>query len=505
MARPRRVHKRQNPILALIALIFIAAYAVIGLSPSFTGFVKEAPAVMAAPTETMPAMETEAEDKEPADMASEPAAVPVPEVITFPGGVAVDYDMKRIALSGISSDNAAKCAASLSVMPELAVVDLTGSELNSEALAAVCSGAPDVRFIYDFDLLGQNVNMRTETLDLTGITHNDVADAANYLSVMKQLKLVDLGSANTSPDLSWEDIGILEAAAPWAKFDYNYILCGKEFSTADGVIKLTHVKMNDEGAAVREVLPYVYSKYLDMDSCGVSNEQMASLRDDFPNTKVVWRIWFGQGGSYTCRTDVTRILATKVSRGGLLTTGNIDNIKYCTDVKYLDVGHNDPLDSVEYVRNMPHLTTAIIAMTAITDISPFEDCPYLEYLEVFSMPYFSDISPLQNCTNLRHLGIQHNPNLTDISPIMSLDLDRLWIGGASSVPYAQVEEYRSKHPYCEIDTTCEGVDMGNWRYTNYDVSTGVYSYVQRYRFLRDQMGYSILLYSFPENDIKYKG
>lgn len=504
MARPRRKHKRQNPVLALIALIFIVAFVVIGLSPSFTGFVKEAPAAAEAPAEKV--MDTAVEAPEAESVAAmEPVATPVPDVLTFPGGVAVDKDMRRISLSGINSDNAGKCADMLPLMTDLAVVDLTGSDLSSEALAAVCAAAPDVRFIYDFDLLGQSVDMRTETLDLSGISAADVNEAANYLSVMKQLTLVDLGSSETSPELSWEDIGKLEQAAPWAKFDFNFNLWGRDVSTADGVINLNHITMNDGGASVRAVMPYVYAKYLDMDTCGVSNEDMASLRADFPDTKVVWRIWFGQGGAYTCRTDVTRILATKVSRGGLLTTSNIDNIKYCTDIKYLDVGHNDPLDSIEYVRNMPHLTTAILAMTAITDLSPLEDCPYLDYLEVFSMPYLSDLTPLQNCTYLRHLGIQHNPKLTDISPIMGLNLERLWIGGGYSMPYAQIEEYRASHPYCEIDTTCEGVDMGTWRYTNYDVMTGVYTYVTRYRFLRDQMGYSILLYSFPENDIKYKG
>lgn len=505
MARPRRKHKRQNPILALIALIFIAAFVVIGLSPSITGFVREAPAVTEAPVQSvMPEENDEMPEAEPVS-APEPTVTPVPDVLTFPGGVAADRDIKRLALSGINADNAAMCADLLSVMPGLTVVDLTGSELNAEALAAVCSAAPEARFVYDFDILGQSVNMRTETLDLTGITHDDIVDTANYLSVMKQLTLVDLGSSESSPELSWEDIGILESAAPWAKFDYNYTLCGKEFSTADGVINLSHVRMDDGGAAVRAVLPYVYSKYLDMDTCGVSNEQMASLRDDFPGTKVVWRIWFGPTGAYTARTDVTRILASKASRAGNLTASSIDSIKYCTDLKYLDIGHNDPLDTCEFLRSMPHLTALIIAMDNISDLTPLETCTHMEYLEIFSMPYLSDISVLSNLTELKHLAIQHNANLTDIRAIMDLDLDRLWIGPDYKFPYAQIEEYQSYHPYCEINLTTEGVDMGDWRYTHYDEMTGVFTYVTRYRFLRDQMGYSILLYSFPENDPKYNG
>lgn len=51
-----------------------------------------------------------------------------------------------------------------------------------------------------------------------------------------------------------------------------------------------------------------------MDSCGVSDEEMAAIRDDFPDVNVVWRIWFGTG--YSVRTDVEKILASQPQRAG---------------------------------------------------------------------------------------------------------------------------------------------------------------------------------------------
>lgn len=503
----QRPHRKQNPILAVLAMILIVAMTVTTISPwkraditvdntVKTEKVPEA-AVEAVENEAAP----EAKNAEEATEAA-PAAAPVVAegTLAFPGGVEVDAQAKSVALTNLSSADVGKVAELLGTMPRVCVVDLGSAGISMDELAALKNSAPDARFIYSFEFMGQSVNMRTETLSLVGLSHNDVQNAATMLSCLPELKMVDLGDGNSSPELSWEDIGILENAAPNAVFDYNYNLCGKEFSTADGVINLSHVAMNDGGAEVRAVLPYVYSKFLDMDSCGVGDEQMAAIRDENPDMKVVWRVWFGPNGSYTVRTDTTRILASKPSVAGELRAGNVDSLIYCTDVKYLDIGHNERLETCYFVGYMPHLTSIILAMTEISDISMFANCPHLDYVEIFTMKNLSDISVLSQLKEIKHLAIMHNPSLYDISPIMELDLQRLWIGPDNKFPDSQIEEYAANHPYCELDLTTVGDQMGTWRYTKFDVETGVYTWSPRYKFLRDQMGYSMLLYSFDYND-----
>ena len=105
-------------------------------------------------------------------------------------------------------------------------------------------------------------------------------------------------------------------------------------------MNLSHISITDNGELVRQVISCMPNlRYLDMDTCGVDNVHMAHIRDDFPNIKVVWRIWFGT--NYTVRTDVKKILASMPSVGGDLTVANTYNLRYCTEVKYLDVGHNE--------------------------------------------------------------------------------------------------------------------------------------------------------------------
>lgn len=500
----QRPHRKQNPILAVIALILIVAMTVTTISPWKRADIKveAAPAADRTVAEPENADESESAPEPEAKAEAEPAAVPVMAegTVSFPGGVEVDVQAKNVSLTNLSSADVDTAANLLGTMPRVCVVDLGNTNISVDDLAKLRSSAPDARFIYSFDYMGQSVNMRTETLSLVGLGHNDVQNAATMLSCLPELKMVDLGDGSSSPELSWEDIGILEKAAPNAVFDYNYSLCGKEFSTADGVINLSHVAMNDGGAAVREVLPYVYSKFLDMDTCGVGDVQMAAIRDENPDIKVVWRVWFGPNDSYTVRTDTTRILASKPSVAGELRAGNVDPLIYCTDVKYLDIGHNERLETGYFIGYMPHLTAVILAMTEIDDISMFANCPHLEYVEIFTMKNLSDISVLSQLKELKHLAIMHNPSLKDISPIMDLDLYRLWIGPDNEFPDSQIEEFAAKHPYCELDLTTVSDQMGTWRYTKFDVETGVYTWSPRYKFLRDQMGYSMLLYSFDYND-----
>ena len=208
--------------------------------------------------------------------------------------------------------------------------------------------------------------------------------------------------------------------------------------------------------------------YLDMDFCGVSNEDMAVIRDAYPNVKVVWRVWFGD--NYTARTDVEKILASKPSAGGELRDRDAQILKYCTDVKYLDVGHNVLLSDMSFVAYMPDLEVAILAMDAFTDITPLENCTKLEYLEIQTNDNLVDITPLGKLTNLEHLNIAHCRKISDISPLFNLTkLKRLWLGSTGPVPKEQIAALEDALPDCEFNTTVyDDPTSEGWRIDHVD-------------------------------------
>ncbi|MBQ8076085.1 MAG: hypothetical protein IJ237_08885 [Oscillospiraceae bacterium] len=330
------------------------------------------------------------------------------------------------------------------------------------------------------------VSPEDDFLDLTGLTSSEVPAAIDVIRQLPLLDTVELGN-DTLSKLTWEEISALQEAAPNAEFLYSFTLYGKTFTLSDETMDLNHIPIDDNGALVRQVIGCMpHLQVLDMDTCGVDNEHMARLRDAFPNIKVIWRIWFGT--NYTVRTDVKKILASMPSVGGDLTPENTRTLKYCTEVKYLDVGHNEILRDISFAAYMPDLEVAIFAMLNFTDLTPLANCTKLEYLEIQTNK-IADLSPLKNLTGLHHLNLGFNTDIHDLSPLYGLtNLERLWIGKFTSIPQAQVDEMQRLVPNCVIDVEATDPHAG-WRYGN-----------ERYELLVKQFGYDTQDYAFPWKD-----
>ena len=251
--------------------------------------------------------------------------------------------------------------------------------------------------------------------------------------------------------------------------------------------------IRDNGDALFSVLSCMnHCSYVDLDSTGISESSLEKLRALFPQTKIVWRVWFGE--NYSVRTDVERILASKPTVGGMIKDASM--LRYCTDVKYLDLGHNDDLADLSFVASMPQLEVLIIAMTGITDISPLRNCPRLEYLELNSTN-IADLSPLEKLTELHHLNIAACPRIKDIAPLYGLtELERLWIGRDTPVPEEQARHMKELVPTCKVNTTADDPHGDAWRFTDYDPEEPKYYWVPRYELLRKQLGYNYQEYSF---------
>lgn len=294
-------------------------------------------------------------------------------------------------------------------------------------------------------------------------------------------------------------------------------LYGVHFNLEDEELDLSYIRIGDGWPEVLETAKRMPNlRRLVMDSCGVQNEDMARIRDALPNTEVVWRINFGL--QYTARTDATRILASSPSIGGNLRSGDLEKLKYFTKMKYLDIGHNETIKDLSFVRYMPDLEVLIIAMNPLGDLTPLADCENLEYLELF-YSRTDDLSPLAGLKNLKHLNVGHCPFLKDISPIYDLDLERFFLGAFAScpVPPEQVDHYRELHPDCEVENQYFESSEGTWRRAAYLQGEELEWYMQqpyynesrktfapRYALLRDQMEYDTLNYSTKQNDPDYR-
>ena len=462
--------------------------------------------------------------------------------VTLPDGQTLSSDATAVNLSAMDPALLPQAASLLQYLPNLQTVDLGvaqgGASIPSDVLASLAAACPNADIHYALSLLGREVSLTDTELDLSTLTAEQVPEAASVLRSMNSLQLIHLGSENGG--IGWDGVAAIHEAAPAAALDYGFSLWGVDTNLSADYLSFSHIRMNDQGAAVRGVLPYMTRlQTLDMDTCDVSNENMAVIRSENPNVNVIWRIWFA---GYSVRTDVERILASSTARGGVVTNEEAAKLQYCTKVKYLDLGHNGAITDISFVRSMPDLEVLILAINDISDISPLADCHKLEYLEINSTNV-TDLTPLSNLTSLRHLNIgrtvkndnntgddMNRPRVTDITPLYGLSgLERLWIGSmtASGIPAEQIAYMKELLHELPPDPNDDFVDnqkvnviasdpsQGTWRFDEHvDNSKWAfwlehgyfnYDYMPRYALLREQFQYDLgdAAYSLPQNDPLY--
>ena len=348
---------------------------------------------------------------------------------------------------------------------------------------------PDMTVTGSVKVGGVSVPVDAERADLSKMKADGFAALEEAVTALPRLKQVDFGS-DKQGHARLKQIAAFMEANPDVETAYTFTAFGKEIDIHADKLDFNHIEMDDQGKEVREILSCMPDvTFLDMDFCGVDDEHMAKIRDDFPDVKVVWRIWFGT--NYSVRTDVEKILASAPQVGGMLTPETTKSLIYCTDLKYLDIGHNEGLKDLYFVRYMPKLEVLICMWGSITDISPLADCPHLEFLEIFTNS-ITDISPLKDLHELKHLNMCWNLGLTDLSPIYGLtQLERLWIGTTTGIPRDQIEKFKELVPDCEVNDWC-GDPHTNWRWGT-----------ERYALLQEQFGYVNYEYEFYWRDPLY--
>ena len=329
-------------------------------------------------------------------------------------------------------------------LPNLANLELPKTGLDSEELQQIRDAYPNLELRYTVELFGREMGMETTELDLSDMKPAQVEELADVLALLPELQTINLMASDGTSAFTPVDVKKVMDAAGEATVLYTFELFGKTVSTTDERVEFKKVKIGNEGIPqIREALDILPNcTYFLMDTCGVDNEVMAQLRSDYPDTKVVWRVFWA---FYHDLTDMEMIHCTCK-----LTDENVEVLKYCNDVKYLDIGHNSDLSNIDFVKYMPKLEIAIVVDSKIESLEPFASCPNLQWLEIVNCHKIDDLSPLTNCKELKGLNMSCAYDVKDLTPLFELEnMERLYLG-SHLVPKEMVEAAREAMPDCWI-------------------------------------------------------
>lgn len=241
---------------------------------------------------------------------------------------------------------------------------------------------------------------------------------------------------------------------------------GEEWDPASTTIDLGDRVVTDFDELITFLDQMPNLQHVDMWETVMTADVCDLLAGRYPNIQWGWTMKLkGKDHDHLIRTDYTSWSTLHNRNTSHHTSEDFRILKYCWDLKALDVGHNS-VTSLDFLYDLPDLRVLIIALNQITDITPVASLTKLEYIELFHNK-ITDISALGGLTHLLDVNICFN-RIADWSPLKNLvNLQRLWMYSSQSAnkrpPEAVVKELRELFPNALIDDKHYST-TGQWRY-----------------------------------------
>lgn len=354
----------------------------------------------------------------------------------------------------------------LAYLPNLTTLSLPGVELTAEQVEALLEAYPALELEYTVDLFGTTYDQSLTSLDLSAMTSDQVEEATRELGLLTHLTDVTLSSS-----LSLEDVAALQDAAPRVTFHYSFTLFGKTLSTTDTEVSYSNQSIGDSGESeLRLALAVLDScERFVLDNCGFSNDVLAAVREDFRDgPKVVWRVYFGVDGRYNLLTDADTLRAVYN-----VTDDTCGPMRYCEDVKYMDIGHNEYLTDLSFVGYMPELEVLIASECAVVELPEgIGNCKNLTWLELAYCYKLENIDALSGCEGLQYLNISYS-KVTSYVALDSLPLVR-FVALSPKATTAEQNTFVALHSGCRTVYYGYSNPYTPWRYDDNGVTFNDY-------------------------------
>lgn len=380
-----------------------------------------------------------------------------------------DYpiDTEKVSLTDHGYTNIETLITKLSYLPSLKEVSFGENHITAADKTRLKQLFPAVDFIVVelYDICGQIYPADATSIDLKRsriIISNPMKDELfDNLSLFPDLENVDLHGQN----LSWEERVDLAHRYPKVNFGWEVEYKDVIYDSSETIeIDLSRKWLLESDLAVlKELTEQIKGlQKLIVCDCGLDNETLGEFRKEIPTVNLVWRIRMGK---WSLRTDqVTFSVLIYTYNYERLRTKDIQVLKYCTDLRCLDLGHQSIVDISVIGDYLPELRLLIMADNWINDLTPLAKCKHLHYLELF-VNNLTDISPLANLHELVDVNISYNRRLSDITPLLNSPMmERIWLE-STSVSSEDFDLLEATYPNAKVVRVVRGrpsVDQG-WR------------------------------------------
>ena len=373
-------------------------------------------------------------------------------------GLEIPIKAKILNLTGCPINDTSEWKNDLNKFKNLKMVICKDQAITEEEKNELEEKFPNVFFdiVTTINVFGIRVREDEKEIDFSSAENVDET-IIKKLEQFPNLEKVNLLNHN----LRQEDQMELLKKYPHISFEWNVEIASKSVENNITKLDLTKATIDDLEKFTNALKMLPNLEYMDMSECNLSNEELANLREQFPNIKIVWTIHLGK---WKLKTDAVAfsVLITQFDYVRMKSE-DIEVLKYCTDLQALDLGHQAITDISVIGDHLPDLRILILADNKISDISPLSKLKHLHYLELF-INRISDLTPLIECKELVDLNLCYNTTV-NFNTLIENDfpmLERLWIVGCriSSKNYKLLKE---KYPNATIMNSGSGSTNGGWR------------------------------------------
>ncbi len=286
---------------------------------------------------------------------------------------------------------------------DLETLDLRGLDVSIEKYNTICSNLDQkTAVLWDVPFDNSKYPCDVEELSIPENTFDAEKEALSYFKNLKKVKAAGYSSVEKLNEM----VQAVKENNPDAAFECDTVFYGVPVNSSMDFLCLNNIPVDnvDSLRTVIDLFPNITS--YEMCDCGISDDVMGQLREDYPEIKFTWMLYILK---YRIRTDV-QCFSTLVTLNWSY-TGDENTFspifKYCTELRALDLGHWDIRD-ISAIRNLKKLQVLIFYGCKIEDITPLGELTDLMYIDL-RRNNISDVSPLTNLQKLEYLAIGNNP------------------------------------------------------------------------------------------------